>query len=74
MPMTLPWWLKTGTAGATRSCLGVVDNLVRKHVAQMSLGDERPDEILLGQAFENLLRVTVTRADNGANRGIIGPR
>src|SRR5262245_16207050 len=33
--------IEHGTAGTTRSCLGVVEYLARKHVAQMSLGDER---------------------------------
>src|ERR1700757_5002102 len=43
------------TAGAARGGLGVIDNLVRQHVANMTLCGDRSDQVTTGQFFYHLL-------------------
>src|SRR5216683_1693165 len=60
--------IEEGTARAARTGLGIIDNLVRQHITDMPLGNDRPDQVAPGKFFHQLLRITFGRGRDGLNR------
>src|SRR5207244_5454523 len=53
---------------ATRSGLGIINNLVRQYVADVPLGGDRPDQVAAGEFFHHLLRITFGCSRDGLER------
>src|SRR5437899_10387297 len=60
----LPIAVDQRAAGATRSGLSVVDNLVGEHITDVPLGNKRPDELAANQLIHDFLRVAAGDFDD----------